>query len=55
METTYTWESVLDMTVLNSVSMTLDWYNRKTTGILMQVNVPTTFLVTEDIMTISVR
>ena len=42
-ETTYTWGVGLDMTVLNSLSMTLDWYNRKTTGILMQVNVPTTF------------
>lgn len=42
-ETTHTWGIGVDMTWLDALSVTLDWYNRKTTGILMQVNVPTTF------------
>lgn len=42
-ETTHTWGIGMDMTFMDALSVTLDWYNRKTTGILMQVNVPTTF------------
>lgn len=42
-ETTQTWGIGADITLLNSLTMAIDWYNRKTTGILMQVNVPTTF------------
>lgn len=42
-ETTYTWGIGADVTLFNALSMTVEWYNRKTTGILMKVNVPTTF------------
>lgn len=42
-ETTYTWGVGADMTLFDALSMTIEWYSRKTTGILMQVNVPTTF------------
>ena len=31
------------MTLFNELQVTLEYYNRKTTGILMQVNVPNTY------------
>lgn len=42
-ETTHTWGIGADLTLFNDLSLTVDWYNRNTTGILMKVNVPTTF------------
>lgn len=42
-ETTRTAGVGVDLVLFNRLSVTLDYYDRKTTGILMQVNVPTTF------------
>ena len=42
-EKTTTWGVAVDMTLFNELQMTLEYYNRKTTGILMQVNVPNTY------------
>lgn len=42
-EKTTTWGAAVDMTLFNELQLTLEYYNRKTTGILMQVNVPNTY------------
>lgn len=42
-EKTTTWGAAVDMTLFNELQVTLEYYNRKTTGILMQVNVPNTY------------
>lgn len=42
-EKTRTWGIAVDMALFSDLFVTLEYYNRKTTGILMQVNVPTTY------------
>uniref|UniRef100_A0AB33IZ21 TonB-dependent receptor n=2 Tax=unclassified Prevotella TaxID=2638335 RepID=A0AB33IZ21_9BACT len=42
-EKTTTWGVGLDMTLLRGLTLTVDYYNRKTTGIIMSVPVPGTF------------
>lgn len=42
-ETTRTWGLALDATFFDSLSIILEYYNKRTTGILMQVNVPQTY------------
>ena len=42
-EKTTTWGVAVDMTLFNELQLTLEYYNRKTTEILMQVSVPNTY------------
>ncbi len=42
-ENSRNWGVGIDATFFNSLSITVDYYDRKTTDILMQVNVPATF------------
>ena len=42
-EKTRTWGVAADIILFNDLSLTLEYYNRKTTDILMQVNVPVTY------------
>ena len=42
-ETTTTWGVAVDATLFNDLSVTVEYYNKKTTGILMKVNVPATY------------
>lgn len=42
-ETTTTWGLALDATFFEDLSVTVEYYNKKTTGILMKVNVPSTY------------
>lgn len=42
-EKTRTWGVAIDMTLLQDLFVTLEYYNRRTSGILMQVNVPNTY------------
>ena len=42
-ETTRTWGTAIDATLFDTLSMTLEYYNKVTTGILMKVEVPQTY------------
>lgn len=46
-ESTTTWGIGLDLTFFNKLNATLDYYNKTTSGILMAINTPVTFALTD--------